>query len=45
LPITSKGERRLALKDVVRRSEKNAEGYRLGCSIDSGNIKLTAIFN
>jgi methyl-accepting chemotaxis protein len=43
LPITSEGERRLALKVIVRRSEKDVEGFRLGCSIDSGDIRLRAI--
>ncbi len=43
LPISSEGERRLTLKVIVRRSEKDLEGYRLGCSIDSGNNKLRAI--
>ncbi len=43
LPISSEGERRLTLKVIVRRSEKDLEGYRLGCSIDSGSSKLRAI--
>jgi methyl-accepting chemotaxis protein len=37
LPISSEGERRLNLKVTVRRSEKDLDGHRLGCSIDAGN--------
>lgn len=42
LPITHEGERRLDLRVVVRRCERDAEGYRLGCLID-GNAQAHSV--
>lgn len=43
LPITHEGEKRLDLRVFVRRSERDAEGYRLGCSIDGAGSSQSRI--
>jgi methyl-accepting chemotaxis protein len=39
LPINSEGEKRVALTITVRRVEKDGEGFRAGCSLDSSDAK------
>jgi methyl-accepting chemotaxis protein len=39
LPINSEGEKRVDLTVTVRRVEKDGEGFRAGCSLDSTDAK------
>ncbi|MBL8968175.1 MAG: PilZ domain-containing protein, partial [Spirochaetaceae bacterium] len=37
LPLSTEGERRIPLRIVVRRSESDCDGHRIGCSLEGRN--------